>query len=105
MDWLYGWISAEADLACWERRGFVADVGKGPGFHDNHDSHERVVGWEAIGSPEPNGVARRLADAILRFDVFPPTLLTAVLRRTPVEVRSEERRVGKECRSRWSPYH
>src|SRR2546425_12850901 len=22
-----------------------------------------------------------------------------------VEVRSEERRVGKECRSRWSPYH
>src|SRR3989441_11917404 len=22
-----------------------------------------------------------------------------------VTVRSEERRVGKECRSRWSPYH
>src|SRR5258708_39627657 len=22
-----------------------------------------------------------------------------------VEARSEERRVGKECRSRWSPYH
>src|SRR5256885_13723727 len=22
-----------------------------------------------------------------------------------VQVRSEERRVGKECRSRWSPYH
>ena len=22
-----------------------------------------------------------------------------------VHVRSEERRVGKECRSRWSPYH
>src|SRR6266487_1745329 len=22
-----------------------------------------------------------------------------------VRVRSEERRVGKECRSRWSPYH
>ena len=21
------------------------------------------------------------------------------------EFRSEERRVGKECRSRWSPYH
>ena len=21
------------------------------------------------------------------------------------KVRSEERRVGKECRSRWSPYH
>src|SRR5439155_9081443 len=23
----------------------------------------------------------------------------------PVQWRSEERRVGKECRSRWSPYH
>ena len=22
-----------------------------------------------------------------------------------VQKRSEERRVGKECRSRWSPYH
>ena len=25
--------------------------------------------------------------------------------RCPVAARSEERRVGKECRSRWSPYH
>ena len=24
---------------------------------------------------------------------------------TDADVRSEERRVGKECRSRWSPYH
>ena len=24
---------------------------------------------------------------------------------TADDVRSEERRVGKECRSRWSPYH
>src|SRR2546425_10643869 len=26
-------------------------------------------------------------------------------RREEPELRSEERRVGKECRSRWSPYH
>src|SRR3712207_9207411 len=25
--------------------------------------------------------------------------------RSPINQRSEERRVGKECRSRWSPYH
>ena len=25
--------------------------------------------------------------------------------RLPILARSEERRVGKECRSRWSPYH
>ena len=35
---------------------------------------------------------------------------TATRMSTPLEVidfttRSEERRVGKECRSRWSPYH
>ena len=27
------------------------------------------------------------------------------LRLRRIEDRSEERRVGKECRSRWSPYH
>ena len=25
--------------------------------------------------------------------------------KTIIMIRSEERRVGKECRSRWSPYH
>ena len=29
---------------------------------------------------------------------------TAFLQRK-LKLRSEERRVGKECRSRWSPYH
>src|SRR2546429_6149099 len=38
-------------------------------------------------------VSLRLLDEVVR-----------VLRHTP-EIRSEERRVGKECRSRWSPYH
>ena len=26
-------------------------------------------------------------------------------RKVTIKSRSEERRVGKECRSRWSPYH
>ena len=30
--------------------------------------------------------------------------LTAAIK-TLEKLRSEERRVGKECRSRWSPYH
>src|SRR2546430_11457081 len=29
----------------------------------------------------------------------------AVGKEPPTHPRSEERRVGKECRSRWSPYH
>ena len=28
-----------------------------------------------------------------------------ILQGVDLDVRSEERRVGKECRSRWSPYH
>src|SRR3712207_4155315 len=28
-----------------------------------------------------------------------------MLHAKPFQIRSEERRVGKECRSRWSPYH
>ena len=31
--------------------------------------------------------------------------MVGVLSTCPAEPRSEERRVGKECRSRWSPYH
>src|ERR1035438_4886097 len=33
--------------------------------------------------------------------LFPDKPIT----KKPAETRSEERRVGKECRSRWSPYH
>src|SRR3712207_5649249 len=30
---------------------------------------------------------------------------TRALTTQSLDIRSEERRVGKECRSRWSPYH
>ena len=32
-------------------------------------------------------------------------IIVEVKTRSNTEYRSEERRVGKECRSRWSPYH
>src|SRR3712207_4877701 len=40
-------------------------------------------------------------------DAYLAGLLAGLLHRglAPVEARSEESRVGKECRSRWSPYH
>ena len=42
----------------------------------------------------------------LRGEV-PFTLQESALisRKLGISLRSEERRVGKECRSRWSPYH
>ena len=39
----------------------------------------------------------------LTFFTSPAARRAAVL--TRAAARSEERRVGKECRSRWSPYH
>ena len=39
---------------------------------------------------------KTLADVIESVRFYAPDILV---------VRSEERRVGKECRSRWSPYH
>src|SRR2546427_10811309 len=67
----------------------------------------------ALPEHDPHGRARDEEDAreIHREDALP--LLVADLPREPraardagvVHHRSEERRVGKECRSRWSPYH
>src|SRR2546427_3865998 len=56
----------------------------------------------AIGSDDAGLVARSLTSDRLELVRDPsgaPTTLVAGL------ARSEERRVGKECRSRWSPYH
>ena len=40
-------------------------------------------------------------DALPDFQCF----LLAFAKNLQLDKRSEERRVGKECRSRWSPYH
>jgi len=67
-----------------------------------------------------DGLAQALDDANLQDPKFPvyvdvnaqPVRSASDARRllveqltSPVQWRSEERRVGKECRSRWSPYH
>ena len=49
-----------------------------------------------------------MVDEQLRRDVMSDIVLLKIIGMRPVIVhggRSEERRVGKECRSRWSPYH
>src|SRR3712207_8219772 len=60
--------------------------------------------WKKVG---PSAGTRRVAEA----PVTPSTLeisrikVSWTLRTSGFLRRSEERRVGKECRSRWSPYH
>src|SRR2546429_8257823 len=47
------------------------------------------------------GLLPTLRSVLFRRD----DLLSAASRELTQQSRSEERRVGKECRSRWSPYH
>jgi hypothetical protein len=86
MDWLFRRLNTDADLGRWEKQRFSVGVELGPRPGDNRDHHERVVAVEAPGLPQPGAYAARLADAILRFDVFPPCLAEGVLRRSPVEI-------------------
>ena len=59
-----------------------------------------TYGLEKLGIVNPKAVYRNLT---------PAQLTEAALARGEGKLsnkgRSEERRVGKECRSRWSPYH
>src|SRR2546427_10082890 len=58
------------------------------------------------------GIARRQA-MLIELYTFATSILGAAMRLVRLDheeaqlilARSEERRVGKECRSRWSPYH
>src|SRR2546425_5415525 len=82
--------------------------------HRNFDGAQTM----AFGEEEDFGVEAEALDALLLKDdarVFADEGFKAALRvgeiqpgdraDDGIENRSEERRVGKECRSRWSPYH
>src|SRR6266566_9544256 len=57
-----------------------------------------LAGLRSAGCPHGTRVVRRGRQGHLVTDRTPAVTLSGA-------VRSEERRVGKECRSRWSPYH
>lgn len=77
---------ADAPLAAWASRPFAPGSERGPGSGDRRDSYERVVGHEVPGSPEPDGLHRRAAAAILGYDIFPARVGRRVITRDPVEV-------------------
>src|SRR5258708_19094246 len=62
-------------------------------------NEEVVKGLLALarGEGRPDLAEADLLDVLMAFPSVMPSL--------PGLLRSEERRVGKECRSRWSPYH
>ena len=56
--------------------------------------HEVLLSIEEVYNQHPEFEKAKLIERL----VEPDRIIT-------FKVRSEERRVGKECRSRWSPYH
>jgi len=64
-----------------------------------------IPGADAIDA----SLTRAFHDPDLRFAPYCGFFVSDLCRRSAARTgdaaRSEERRVGKECRSRWSPYH
>src|SRR5260370_37596839 len=60
-----------------------------------------VSGWKVVVEPLVPGL--KTTGLVTMVPIVVSKLVTVTLTVRPV--RSEERRVGKECRSRWSPYH
>src|SRR3989449_3340778 len=72
--------------------------------HRGNRVHRFGVHEDGVVAPLLYGRGRCFAQHGLSFHAF-PNLHLARLVDLNLQPRSEERRVGKECRSRWSPYH
>src|SRR2546425_9412127 len=72
------------------------------GFEFNTDDEVAEL-WIAAASAAGVDISRELLEKEV-INKFVPRVIQRIAARASTEVRSEERRVGKECRSRWSPY-
>src|SRR3712207_9570683 len=69
----------------------------------NSTNSELHVVTVALGNPDP---VYQIHEASLHYETYEQALQAVRAEAQRVfDERSEERRVGKECRSRWSPYH
>ena len=59
----------------------------------------------AASAATSTAAAGSVAAATGNMELTEPVQLTFAAQEVGTAARSEERRVGKECRSRWSPYH
>ena len=60
---------------------------------------------KGYGRPDPNAMMRQVQKMQDDIRAKQEELEAKEYTGTASGERSEERRVGKECRSRWSPYH
>src|SRR5256885_15228943 len=99
-----------APIVLWRRRRAAADSAYAPAMrsasasaHPSDDVHGLVHAFDGMNGQTSDGLLGRIGlgyhgHGEAQLGRFLQALLAA--RR-----RSEARRVGKECRSRWSPYH
>ena len=77
------------------------------------DAFPKAAVYAALNGKDGIALASTVDPDVILLDIIMPVMDGfEVCRRMKqndqlrhIPVRSEERRVGKECRSRWSPYH
>src|SRR2546426_12252403 len=84
-----GWLRNKWRFLTWRQGGFVVCAFGPPLARRILDPHPR--------RPVLPGKNQCPSNSVFSVGIRPKVARSAV--------RSEERRVGKECRSRWSPYH
>jgi len=83
---IWSFLGGKPRLEDWLDRPFSPTVEQGPRATDRRDCAERVVAVESAGEPELGGPHRRVARAVFAYKVFPPTLVSPVLLRSPLQV-------------------
>lgn len=86
MQWILKVLGGKPRLQDWEDRPVSATVEQGPRPSDNLDCFEQEVAKEVAGEPEQGGPHRRVAKSIMAYEIFPPTVVSPVLHRVPIQV-------------------
>ena len=86
------WSLASADI--------ISELGSGPDGLSSNRARQLLLekGENVLDEQKPDSIIK------VFFSQFCDLLIVILLIAALIS-RSEERRVGKECRSRWSPYH
>ena len=91
------------DILTFENVSFTYALGERPALRDINLSFAES-GFYLICGPSGSGKSTLLR--MMKKNLIPGGDLSGSVAYMGTEIsRSEERRVGKECRSRWSPYH
>src|SRR3989449_10998897 len=90
-----------------DQRMITFRLRSGVRWHDGVATTARDVAWTLSAARDSETGYPRMNDFADVAFVNDPNDSTVVVRfnHPQTVMRSEERRVGKECRSRWSPYH